>query len=227
MVLTMRARRVGIGKPALYREHVAEHVALVADEREIDEAQVQAGIASAAARVVPQQPRAMVLGQVVLERIEQVVEVMVRHLGRGEAVASLDVVPERIGVEHVARTRHDVRPVAGLVLLQQPEVLVLLRAAASSIARLTSWPQREPPTRPCRRTWSTAISHHKVASMQPRYQKSASCALRIDVLRDLPVVGLLCRQRVEARHRGLLERGMPLPHIAITQMAASRPKMRV
>src|SRR5262245_15883830 len=41
---------------------------------------------------------------------------------------SFDAIPECVRVEHEARPRHDVGPIAGLVLLQQVEALMLLRA---------------------------------------------------------------------------------------------------
>ena len=79
------SRRCGapwrVGQSAQHRQHVAEHVALVADNGEVDEAQVQAGVAPAAPRVVAQQPGAVVFRQVALEGVEQVVEVVVRRVG--------------------------------------------------------------------------------------------------------------------------------------------------
>ena len=60
--------------------------------------------------------------------MEQVVEVGARRRGVRQPEEALHAIPERIGVEHEARARHDVGPVAGLVLLQQEEALVLLRA---------------------------------------------------------------------------------------------------
>src|SRR5690348_15210620 len=44
----------------------------------------------------------------------------------GETVESLHAVPQRVRVEHESGARHDVRPVARLVLLQQKETLMLL-----------------------------------------------------------------------------------------------------
>ncbi len=52
---------------------------------------------------------------------------MVRGLGLGQRVEPLHAVPQRVRVQHEARARHDVGPVARLVLLQQEESLVLLR----------------------------------------------------------------------------------------------------
>ena len=124
-----------VGQAAEDREQVAEHVALVTGEGQVDEAEVEPGIVVTAACIVPKQPGAVVLGQVPPERVEQVIEVMARHLAVGQREASLDLVPQRVAVEHVARARHDVGPVAGLVLLQQPEVLVLLRQQPADGAR--------------------------------------------------------------------------------------------
>ena len=52
-----------------------------------------------------------------------------------------------------------------------------------------------------------ATNHHSVASMQPRYQKSALAVFSVDVLRDLPIGGLMGGQRVQAVQCALLERG--------------------
>src|SRR5664279_5016446 len=42
------------------------------------------------------------------------------------AVQALYLVPQGVGIEDEPRARHDVRPVAGFVLLQQKEALMLL-----------------------------------------------------------------------------------------------------
>ena len=52
-------------------------------------------------------------------------------------------------------------------------------------------------------------------------------SVRIDVFGDLPVAGLFARQCIEAVDRALFERRVAAAHIASTQTAASRPKMRV
>ena len=122
-----------------------------------------------------EQPRAPVLGHVAGERVEELIEIPLRLGCARQPMHTLHDVPQRVRVEHEARPRHDVGPVARFVLLQQMEALVLLA--------------RQPDDRPldvgatlrdsrapgcCRSSSATAISHQSVASMQPRYQNSAS-----------------------------------------------------
>ncbi|MNC99838.1 hypothetical protein D3C83_182570 [compost metagenome] len=52
---------------------------------------------------------------------------LARRLALRQAVQALDQVPQRVAVQHEARPRHDVGPVARLVLLQQEEALMFLR----------------------------------------------------------------------------------------------------
>src|SRR6185437_13633238 len=58
--------------------------------------------------------------------MEKAVEVVAGFLGVIQPIAALDGIPQGVGVEHEARPRHDVGPVAGLVLLQEEEALMLL-----------------------------------------------------------------------------------------------------
>src|SRR5580704_10461991 len=58
--------------------------------------------------------------------MKESVEVVERRHLVLEAIQLLHEVPERVRVQHEPRARHDVGPVAGLVLLQQKESLVLL-----------------------------------------------------------------------------------------------------
>ena len=185
------------------------------------------GSRAAAARVVAQQARAVVLGQVALERVEQVVEVVARRLGVGQRVAALDLVPQRVAVQHVARARHDVGPVAGLVLLQQPEALVLLRQQPGDARARPPAPPARRGDAPWRRRWSTAISHHSVASMQPRYQKSASRPSGSTYFGIWPLRACCAASASRLATAPCSSAASPLPHIASTQIAASRPKMRV
>src|ERR1700722_19538278 len=59
--------------------------------------------------------------------MKEPVEVLQRLGCALQAIQFLDEVPECIRIEHESRTRHDVSPVAGFVLLQEKESLVLLR----------------------------------------------------------------------------------------------------
>ena len=137
--------------------------------------EIEVAVLRLALHVVLQQPRAPVFGQRGAERMEQLVEIRPRLLGALEAVELFDAVPQRVGVEHEARARHDVGPVARLVLLQQEEALVLLRLQPLDGLAMPGRASaaRRRPGRGCRDK-SSAISHHSVASMQPKYQKSAS-----------------------------------------------------
>src|SRR5690606_15394991 len=73
------------------------------------------------------QPGTPVFGQRRGEWVEQPIEVGSR-LGRARQVEEhLHAIPKRVRVQHEARARHDVGPVACFVLLQQMEPLVLLR----------------------------------------------------------------------------------------------------
>src|SRR5262245_54056467 len=58
--------------------------------------------------------------------MEQPVEARARRRGVRQIEQPFDAIPERIRVQHESRPRHDVSPIAGLVLLQQVEALVLL-----------------------------------------------------------------------------------------------------
>ena len=123
----MRLRHRAIGEPEQHGEQVAEHVALLAPERKVDEAQVEVAVARALAHVVHRAGARAGTRAISRENgIEQLVEVLAGRRGVRQRVQALDLVPQRVAVEHEARARHDVRPVARLVLLQQGEALVLL-----------------------------------------------------------------------------------------------------
>ncbi len=120
-----------VGEPEQDRQHVAENIALLAEEREVDETKIQvsrvAPLARNAQHVVIQQPCAPILREPRGERMEQPVEIVQRLRRMLQSVQLLHEIPERVRVEHESRARHDVGPVAGLVLLQEEEALVLLR----------------------------------------------------------------------------------------------------
>ncbi len=59
--------------------------------------------------------------------MEKSVEILVRLRSMLDAVEALHEVPQGVRIQHESRSRHDVGPVAGLVLLQQKETLMLLR----------------------------------------------------------------------------------------------------
>ena len=115
-------------RAAEHGEHVAEDVAFLAEERKVDEAQVQLAVARAFERVVVEQARAAIFREPGREWMEQAVEVGSSRRGVRQPEESFHAIPERIRVQHEPRPRHDVGPVAGLVLLQQKESLMLLRA---------------------------------------------------------------------------------------------------
>src|SRR6185437_14513708 len=116
-----------VGDAAQHREEVAEDIALLAEEGEVDEAQVQVAVARPAQDVLVEKARAAVFREARGEGVEKTVEVVARLLAAIQPVAALDGIPQRVGIEHESRPRHDVGPVAGLVLLQQKEALMLLR----------------------------------------------------------------------------------------------------
>src|SRR6266545_813980 len=60
------------------------------------------------------------------ERMEEPVGIAPRLGGLGQAVERLDEAPQRVRVEDEPGARHDVGPVARLVLLQQEKALVFL-----------------------------------------------------------------------------------------------------
>ena len=125
---SVRRHAVGPSAPHEHGQHVAEDVALLAEEREVHEAQVEIAIARALQGVVVQQPRAPIFGERGGERMEHAVEVCASCRRIRQIEESLHAIPKRVRVEHEAGARHDVRPVARLVLLQQEEPLMLLRA---------------------------------------------------------------------------------------------------
>jgi excinuclease ABC subunit A len=63
------------------------------------------------------------------------------------------------------------------------------------------------PTRPWRRTWSTAISHHKRRVDAAQIPEVGIAAFGVDVLGNLSIGRLLRRECIEAGDRALLQRG--------------------
>src|SRR5260370_40656575 len=59
--------------------------------------------------------------------MEQPVEVLTGLSCMRDSVEPLDENATRVGIENEPRSRHDVGPIAGLVLLQEIETLMLLR----------------------------------------------------------------------------------------------------
>ena len=100
-------------------------------------------------------------------------------------------------------------------------------ASSQEIARAISPCQRVGATLPARRRWSTAISHHSVASMQPRYQKSASRPSGSTYFGIWPLAAYCAASAARLATAPCSSAATPLPHIAIAQIAASRPKIRV
>src|SRR5690606_14439037 len=102
-------------------------VALASIGREVHEAEIKIPVARAAQRKLREEPSAPIRIRARRERVEQTVETLAR-LGRVlEPVETLHEIPQRVRVEHETGPRHDVRPIARRVLLQQAETLMLLR----------------------------------------------------------------------------------------------------
>ncbi len=145
--------------------------------------------------------------------MKQAVEVGAGVRGAIQAVTALDGVPQRVGVEDETRARHDIGPIAGLVLLQQEEALVLLGEqplqgeldSARVVAR----------HRPCAEP-SLRAAVEEVAGQQPpergidaaQVPEIGFAGARLDELRDLAVRGLMGGQGVESRSGGSLEHGV-------------------
>jgi hypothetical protein len=139
--------------------------------------------------------------------MEQRIEVMMGFVPPRQLVQALHAIPQRVAVQHEARARHDVGPVACLVLLEQEEALVLLR--------------HQPLDRPFD-VWLPAIANRTVrarpAHVIDRDQPPQGCidatdvpevgpgAIGLDVLGDLSVRRLPGGERVEARDRAEFER---------------------
>ncbi len=123
---------LGIGQPATDSEHVAEHVAFMASPknelftklryRSRDMRHAIAHVVHAAAGP------GVKIGIAALNGLNRWLKLRYRVCrGPRERDSGLHGSPQRVGVEHVARkARHDVGPVAGLVLQQPEETLVLL-----------------------------------------------------------------------------------------------------
>ena len=221
-----RPVRTGVvGQSAQHREHVAERVALVAVEREVDEAQIEVAVTCPVAHVVGEQSRTPILGDAGRERVEELVEVASRLRGMGEPVLLLDQVPERVRVEDEAGARHDVRPVARLVLLQQVEPLMLL-ALEPDDRRLDRWRERI-----AKRVLRIVPIEPGDRDQPPQRRVDAAeipevglVAIDVDELGDLPVARLVTGERHAspfAASRASV--ASPLSAMPIAQTAASRP----
>src|SRR5690606_38993737 len=123
-----------------------------------------------------------------------------------EPVETLHEIPQRVRVEHETGPRHDVRPIARLVLLQQAETLMLLReqpaerpldvgAQAASEPRMRAEPvetvDRDEP--PQRRVDAADVPEIRLARHG------------VDELRYLPVRRLMLGERIDAGGRAALE----------------------
>ena len=172
------------------------------------------------------------------ERIEQVVEVLVSRRRARQRVQALDLVPQRVAVEHEARARHDVRPVARLVLLQQGEALVLL----------AQQPGNRPlhiVLQPCAQAAVRGAPVEEVHGEQPPQRRVDAAqvpeirlvAARVHELRDLPVGRLVCGQGQQAggglllqasgsaqRHPQGAHGGVPGEHCAVAARAGPRAR---
>ena len=124
-----------------------------------------------------------------------------------EAVAPLDVMPQCIRIEHEARARHDVGPVARLILLQQPQALMLLREQpldGESDARGIA------PLEPTRQT-TTVEEIQGDEPPQRRVDAAEVPEIRLALLRcnelgDLAILRLMPRKGAQRHHRCPLER---------------------
>ena len=103
--------------------------------------------------------------------MEEPVEILARPRRVVDAKEPLHEIPQCIRIENEAGARHDVGLVAGLILLQQIEALMLLRQEplrAASLTRL-AYCRSKPLGLRCRSRIASAINHHNVESIQPRY----------------------------------------------------------
>jgi len=119
-----------------------------------------------------------------------------------EAVQALHEVPQRVRVEHEPRARHDVGPVARLVLLEEKEALVLLGLQPSDRAFDL---RGKPPLQAQGRDGDQPPQRRVDAAEVPEIGLTAP---RIDELGDLAVRRLVRGERGEALRRGGGKRGV-------------------
>ena len=138
--------------------------------------------------------------------MEEAVEVGARFRGAIQPVAALDGIPQRVAVEHEARARHDVGPVAGLVLLQQEEPLMLLGEEPL---------QRQPNAARATRAGRRRAALEEIEREQPPERRVDAAEIPevgfarplLDELRDLAIGCLMLAQCLEAgRGRALEQR---------------------
>ncbi len=140
--------------------------------------------------------------------MERVVEVMAGFVPLRQIEQRLHAVPQRVRVQHAARARHDVGPVARLVLLQQEKAPVLLRQQPL---------QRAPDVRLPALVRDRTPAAQMVDRDQPPQRRIDAAqvpevrvpAFGIDVLRDLAIRRLRLRERVETDDRAYFERRHP------------------
>ena len=79
--------------------------------------------------------------------MKQPIEILPRLLGSAPGHRAFHEIPQSVCVEHESRARHDVRPVAGFILLEQKEALMFLR--------------RQPSNRELDAPWRTSAAIHR------------------------------------------------------------------
>jgi hypothetical protein len=136
---------------------------------------------------------------VVRKRVEQMVEMVTRLFRPRQSVSLLDVIPQGIGVKHESGARHDVGPVAGLVLLQQMQpwmFLALQPGDGAPHVRLQLLFQ-------CRIRGMPGDEIHRHQPPQGGVDAAHVPEIRlvpfdVDILGNLAVFGLMPRQRQQA-----------------------------
>lgn len=116
----------GVGQAGEEGEGVGEEIGLQPPGGEIDEAQEEGGGGHPLADVIRHPPHPLGRRERLGEGVEELAGALAGLSGPGESVELLDPEPEGVGVEDKAGAGHDVGPVAGFVLLQQPPGGVLL-----------------------------------------------------------------------------------------------------
>ena len=162
------------------------------------------------------------------ERREERVEVGPRLLRAGDRVRPFHVVPQGIGVENEPGPGHDVGPVAGFVLLQQPDLLVLL-------AQKPTERGVDPPAEPLLDAILGKVPRPERDGCEPpegrvdapEVPEVGLPAFRGDEIRDLPVLRLVAREEFQPGHRAFPERRSPETAIPIAEIDASLQNTRV
>ena len=199
--------RARIGEPEQNGQYISEHISFLAKEREIDKAQVQVAILAALQHIVIEQSGPAILGKIRRERMKQSIEI-VQRLGRSpEAVELLHEIPQSVCVEHESRARHDVRPVAGFILLQQKEALMLLRRQPLNReldARGISPPQPARTLLPIQQRHRDQPPQGRIDA--PQIPEIRLLTLQVHEFGNLSVGRLVPRQGVEAQGSCALQR---------------------